>query len=526
MAQPEPAAPALVAAPVRAARLLEFALLFTIAMHAFAMGTMAVCLLPGMPGGPVAGAERAAYVAAHPWTWRVGWLGWQLTAISDLLLGIALVRTRWIPRWPAWCSLLATIAALHPDQVSQFRWVTEGVTLAQTAVREGRPDVYLAFEAVAFHRIAAIATIGYLLGALGWTWSFAAAGTWNRRLTRWSIAAWTVFALATAVLFLPESARPPPAVVSVGNALGFVLLMIWLAEVTELVLARARPPCLHGRYAPWRHPARGVLGRMLTAVGTSRVLRAFGEWLPVVAFRSDITDVVYVNYLVEADRLERFVPVGLDLQRIGPARRRALFSILMFRHGHFGPRALGALRRVLPSPVQSNWRILVTEPRSGRRGIYFVTNTIGATPHALAARMLSEGMPMHVPARSEVVREASGRLRLTLDPGGGSAPDLDATLAAAPERSLPPDFAECFGDHDGFLRYVVPQDRQLTSQPWYGRVTRQEIHLGIPLDACEPLVGEVRSAAARALVGDASPVCFRVARVPFEFREEAHESLG
>src|SRR5262249_7201981 len=35
-----------------AAKFLERALLFTIMMHAVAMVSMVVCLLPGMPGGP------------------------------------------------------------------------------------------------------------------------------------------------------------------------------------------------------------------------------------------------------------------------------------------------------------------------------------------------------------------------------------------------------------------------------------------------------------------------------------------
>ncbi|HEX7897415.1 MAG TPA: hypothetical protein VF950_06625, partial [Planctomycetota bacterium] len=71
------------------------------------------------------------------------------------------------------------------------------------------------------------------------------------------------------------------------------------------------------------------------------------------------------------------------------------------------------------------------------------------------------------------------------------------------------------------LAYVVPQDRALSSQPWFGRITRQEIKLDIPLEACEPLEAKVTSRAAAAIVGDAEPFCFRVARVKFRFDEEA-----
>ena len=47
------------------------------------------------------------------------WLPWQLTAVSDLLLAVAL-RTPWIPRFAAWAVLVLTIAAVIPDQGAVF----------------------------------------------------------------------------------------------------------------------------------------------------------------------------------------------------------------------------------------------------------------------------------------------------------------------------------------------------------------------------------------------------------------------
>jgi hypothetical protein len=238
---------------------------------------------------------------------------------------------------------------------------------------------------------------------------------------------------------------------------------------------------------------------------------------------SDIEDVIYVNYLVDADRLERFVPPGLELQRLGPDGRYALFTFLTYRHGHFGPRLFGPIRRLLPSPIQSNWRIHVTDPQTGHRGIYFLSTAITSTPHALGGRLLSEGVPMHVPARGELTRDADGTLHLLLDPGRGSSPDVRATLRPIEETALPHPWTDCFGDWMGFLAYCVPQDRAMSSQPWYRRVTRQEITLGIPLESCRPVASEVRSAAARAIAGNAEPVCFHVVRVTFRFEREFYD---
>ena len=516
---PEPPAP-----------FLERALIFTFVIHAVGMVAMALLLLPGVPGGGNADvAARAAHVAAHPWLWRLGWLPWQLTALSDVLLGLALVRTAWVPKRPAVLTLLVTSAAVVPDQVAQVLWVTTGVGLAAEAVRTGDVARYLAFESRVFELTAVWGAGLYTLGAVGWSWCFAAAGTWSRALTRLSCVLWGLFAFLSFGPLLPAALRPGPVVVSAGNAVGFVMLEAWFVLVAERVLRRSRPDAAHGRHAPFRHPRGGVLGRACDEVAASRFCRAMFERVAPVALASDIADVVYVSYLLDAGRLAPLVPPGLELQRLGPGGRHALLAFLTYRHGHFGPARLGRLRRLFPSPVQSNWRVHVLDPRTGHRGVYFLANAMNSTFHAIAARLLAEGMPVHVARHAEVTPGPDGSFRVVLDPGGGSAPDADAVLRPSPQQPdapLPPPWDECFRDFREFVAYCVPQDRAMSSQPWKRRVTRQEIDLGIPLEHCERLEGEVRSRAALALAGEnaaRAPLCFRVARVAFRFTREEYD---
>lgn len=496
------------------------------AVHGAAMLAMALLLARMLPGGgePDA-AARVAQIAAHPWRFRAGWLPWHLCAVVDLWLAVALVRARWIPKAPAILVLVLTLAAVVPDQYAQLAWITRGVDLARAA---GTPDglaAYLAWEAPTFEMTASWAAFLYTLGAIGWTACFAMGGAWSRALTWLSAAAWAVMLYVTGVFFVPERFRPAPEVIAAGNALGFTLLQVWLALVAEAVLRRRRPLAAWGRDAPWRHPWGGPLGRALDLLANSRLAGAFLEPLPAFAMVSDITDVIYVNYLVPADRLLPLVPAGLELQRLGPNGEYGLFTFLTYRHGHFGFRLLGPLRRLMPSPVQTNWRIHVTDPRTGKQGIFFLTNAITATPQALGARLLTEGMPMHVLRAAEVQRAASGEVRLLLDPGAGTAPDADATLSPAEEPVFEGPWRACFPAFRDFLAYCVPQDRALSTQPSAGTVTRQEIDLGIPLDICEPMSGPVRSRAARAIAGDAEPVCFRVPRVLFRFEVEEKDPL-
>jgi hypothetical protein len=421
-------------------------------------------------------------------------------------------------------TLIATLIAVPFDQTGEAMWTVPGPGVAAVAQQTGDLDIYRSLEQDAYALTVAWGATLYLLMALGWTWCFAAAKTWSRGLTVLSVATWGALAAGSVVLLLPEDWRPAGTIITTANGIGFVLLLAWLAWVTELVLRRSRPTEAHGRLAMWRHPWTNPLGRVLDAVASSRLARAFAEWLPPVAFVSDITDVIYCNYLVEADKLAALTPPGLELQRLGPNGRFALFTFLTYRHGHFGPALFGPLRRLLPSPVHSNWRTYVRDPKSGHEGIYFVTNAIDSTPHALAARLLSEGMPMHVLSRAAVTLRSDGTFELLLDPGSGSAPDVQADLRPG-SRELPSPWAECFATYEAFLAHCVPQDRAFSAQTWYGRLTRQEIRLDIPLTVCEPLLGAVHSRAAAAIVGDAQAVSFRVPKVAFRFDREEYDRV-
>lgn len=326
-------------------------------------------------------------------------------------------------------------------------------------------------------------------------------------------------ALGTGVGLYLRPSTVGPAGAAVGFATAFAIAIFAEIRLRKLVPAEA-----HGRMAPWRHPSTNPLARVLDFVASSRLLSLWVEPLPIVAMVSDIEDVVYVSYLVPVDRLLPYVPWGLELQRLGPAGEYGLFSFLTYRHGHFGFRFLGPLRKLMPSPVQTNWRIHVQDPRTGIKGIYFVTNAIDRVAPALGARLFTEGMPMHVFARSSIVRDpTTGRVVFELSPGAGTSPDAKGSLLPCDPPVLEDEWKACFEDFRGFLEYTVPQNRAMSAQPWHGRVTRHEIELPVALDKCEPLAGTVTSSAAEAIVGSAKPVCFRVAGLYFTFSEELHD---
>jgi hypothetical protein len=414
-------------------RHVERALLATFALHAVAMLSMACLLLPMMPGGPTADDRaRMAAIASHATLWRLGWLPWGLTAASDVALALAVVAWRRVPRGRAWAALLLTCAAVVPDQLAQVRWVTRGVELA----REGDLAAYLEFEHAVFRLTGGWAAVLYTASAVAWCACFAGAGAWSWSLTRLSVPLYAVFAIVAVAPLLPPAVALPSWSVAAGNALCFVGLEAWLLLVLEQTARLARPDTRTGRHAPWRAPASRAGARVLDGLANSRALPRLLGLLPTPQMRSDIRNVAYVNYLVAAERLADLVPEGLELQRLGPDGAWAMMTFLTYRHGHFGPRLAGPLRRLFSSPVQSNWRIYVTDPRTGRRGISFVTTAVTTRLHALGGRLMSQA-PMHLLARGEVTRQKDGRMRVLLDPGGGSAPTRSSTCGRRrPSRCL------------------------------------------------------------------------------------------
>ena len=502
------------APPPLAARFLEQALLWTFLVQLAALLATAWILLPGLPEGWHANpADRVAYVASHPWLWRLAWVPAAAAALAAIILSVAFWYTPWIPRLPAALLLPLTLAAVVPDLFGQTMWASDGVELAMRARDSHNYGAYMAFERQTHLQMEAWG--GALFAAMGCTWSWCLwqAGAWSRLLGAFSAATWGAAALKALLAMLLEAATLPAATAGL-HAAALLLLAGWFVLAAEHVLRHCRPPGHHGRQAPWRHPRGGFWGGLFNLVARSQVVHAMGEWLPLPRIVSEISDCVYINYLVEAQRLEPWVPCGLELQRLGPDGRYAMFSLLVFRHGHVGPAWLGPLRWLFPSPLQTNWRLYVRDTHSGAEGVYFVTMAADNTWYALAARVFTSGVPMHVLRAAELVRR-SKTWRIRLDPGGGTAPDLLAELEPAGDVLPTAAWRECFESYRAMLAWCVPQQRAFSSQPWNRRMVRQEVRLDIPLADCRPLAGRVSSQALELIVGEAVEVCFCVPNVAF-----------
>ena len=115
--------------------------------------------------------------------------------------------------------------------------MTSGIEIAREAVRTGNFVPYLTFEEEVFSLTSHWAAFFYTLAAIFWSICLAKGGTWNTFMNRLSILLWSMLIVVSVGPVLTN--RLGPQVVSVGNAIGFNLMMIWF--VGALLLVKMKP---------------------------------------------------------------------------------------------------------------------------------------------------------------------------------------------------------------------------------------------------------------------------------------------
>jgi len=270
----------------------------------------------------------------------------------------------------------------------------------------------------------------------------------------------------------------------------------------------------------YRHPRPGMAGRafasLLNAASLARLRHAMLSRLPFPVMASDVSDVVYLSWLVDAGAARALLPPGLRLWERGG---KTPLTVLTYRHGHFGPAWTGPLRRLFPSPLQSNWRLYLDDPLppgAPPRTVYFLDNLMDSGLCVAATRLFSDVMQTHWPARFSHGRR-DGRFETRIEPGQGSAPQLASVLAPAPAAALPAPFGEMFGSWDEAVAMLACQDAAVAWSARMQRLVLAQIDLPIALDEVQPLapLGAVACSLLEQVPALGEPLCFLVPRVPF-----------
>jgi hypothetical protein len=261
----------------------------------------------------------------------------------------------------------------------------------------------------------------------------------------------------------------------------------------------------------------GLLNRVANCRFIRRVRRALLSRLPFVTLESDVRNVVYLTWVVPVASVRAHVPDGVELvQRDG----QTLFTVLSYRHGHFGPARAGWLRKLFPSPLQSNWRLYVRRLPGGvpvEREVLFVRNVFDSKAYALGSRLGSDALPSHLAARF-VHRRTDTGYDTRIDPGRGSAPALASTTMRSEARELPSVLVPFFQDWSEAVAFLCDQDAAIVPVDDESRIAKAGISLPIALSTIEPLVSVATTGAGflESIGASDEPFCFAVPGVKFK----------
>ncbi|WP_426072343.1 DUF2071 domain-containing protein [Janthinobacterium sp. DSP2-3-3] len=274
----------------------------------------------------------------------------------------------------------------------------------------------------------------------------------------------------------------------------------------------------------YRHPRAGWPGRLFAALANcthfANLRQAVMSRLPFLTLHSDVRDVVYVSWLVDAAAAQKLLPAGVILwQREG----KTPFTVLTYRHGHFGPALPTPLRRLLPSPLQSNWRLYLDHTPPGAPAVpcvYFLKNIMDSLPHALGTRLFSDILPTHLAAGMTLEVRAT-QAHCSIAGGAGSAPALDVQADIASSQTLDGDWQQLFGNWHDAVAFLACQDAAIAHVPRNDKLVFGEIDLPVDLDQVQALTA---LRADCALLGQlppvSSPFAFLVPEVPFKALSE------
>jgi hypothetical protein len=274
----------------------------------------------------------------------------------------------------------------------------------------------------------------------------------------------------------------------------------------------------------YRHPRAGWPGRLFAALANcthfASVRQAILSRLPFLTLHSDVRDVVYVSWLVDAEAAQRLLPAGVTLwQRDG----KTPLTVLTYRHGHFGPALAGPLRKLLPSPLQSNWRLYLEHTPPGAPDVpcvYFLKNIMDSLPHALGTRLFSDILPTHL-AESMTLDVTATQAGCSIASGTGSAPVLDVQADIVADRTLDARWQALFGSWRDAVAFLACQDAAIAQVPRNGKLVFGEIDLPVELDQVQALAALRADCGLLAQLPPVStPFAFLVPRVPFKALSE------
>jgi hypothetical protein len=280
---------------------------------------------------------------------------------------------------------------------------------------------------------------------------------------------------------------------------------------------------------PFRYPRKSLAGTLLNSLLNNlffiKLKRVFFYLFGKISFTSAVTNVVYLNWLIRFEKIKHLVPPHVKLTMYGD---QVLFTILTYKHGHFGPAFLKPIKKIMRSPLQSNWRFYIENNSDfgvQEPAILFIKNCIDDRSYAIGSRVCSNILLTDLPNTFEH-RLEKDCYTTHIQPGLSNAPDLFVRVKFKGGTTVPENFKKLFPDTEALIRMICEQDFAVAAQPDKDVYAVAQIKLVFDPQSIQLLeVEEYKSDWLAAVVGDSSCFAFVIPELHFTSLKETLKTL-
>ncbi len=270
---------------------------------------------------------------------------------------------------------------------------------------------------------------------------------------------------------------------------------------------------------PFRYPRKSLTGNLLNKLLNNiffiKLKRVLFYAFSKTTLTSNVTNVVYLNWLIPFEKIEHLVPPHVQLKIYG---EQVLFTILTYKHGKFGPAFLKPFKKIMGSPLQSNWRFYIENNNDfgmQEPAIFFIRNCIDDRAYAIGSRVCSNILLTDLPNTFEH-RLEKDCYTTHIQPGLSNAPDLFVRVKHTDAAAVPEKFKTLFPDTQALIRLLCEQEFAVAAQPDKDVYAVAQIKLVFDVQTIQLLeVLEYKSTWLDAVVGDSPCFAFVIPELHF-----------
>lgn len=229
------------------------------------------------------------------------------------------------------------------------------------------------------------------------------------------------------------------------------------------------------------HPSSHVIARLIESVcncaGIKKVRRIVFNRLPFLKMRSDVKDIVYLNWLVDRTEVAKLIPNNVSVIEING---KTLISVLTYKHGKFRPSIFNVIRFAFPSPFQTNGRLYVSSlnNEATAKTVLFIKNIMSSTLYTIGTRVFSDAMQTHL-ANTFTHKIENNTVKTMITQGKGSSPELTCDMLIAHDFNIPIELSRYFGSDEEVIKFICFQDYALNVGSDFNGLCKAEINLPI-----------------------------------------------